>query len=199
MELKRVALVIADISGYTEFIRFHQGTLLHAEEIISQLLETVIDKVEYPLTLNKLEGDAALMYAELENVPQDAVRDVVRQVRAFFPVFRAKTYELSGTRSACPCEACQRIRGLRLKAVVHEGEVAVKQIRQFEEIAGEAVIMVHRLLKNTVPADEYILMTEGFYRLAGALPRSQSEERVEVYRDLGQVKVRVFYPQLTDE
>jgi hypothetical protein len=88
---------------------------------------------------------------------------------------------------------------LRLKAVLHEGEVAVKQIRQFEEIAGEAVIMVHRLLKNTVPADEYILMTEGFYQLASALPRSQSEERVEVYRDLGQIKVRVFYPQLTDE
>jgi hypothetical protein len=42
MELKHVALVLADIGGYTKFIRLQKTTLLHADEIISQLLETII-------------------------------------------------------------------------------------------------------------------------------------------------------------
>jgi len=38
-------------------------SLLHAEAIISDLLEAVIDHAEYPLTLSKLEGDAVFLYA----------------------------------------------------------------------------------------------------------------------------------------
>ncbi|MDP1624483.1 MAG: DUF2652 domain-containing protein [bacterium] len=66
METKKVALVIADISGYTQFIRSEKMSAVHAEEIIFELLEAVIDHAAYPLTLNKLEGDAALLYAELK-------------------------------------------------------------------------------------------------------------------------------------
>lgn len=31
MEIKRVALVLADISGYTRFMKLHTTSLLHAE------------------------------------------------------------------------------------------------------------------------------------------------------------------------
>ena len=61
MEIKEVSLVLADISGYTEFVQAHRTALLHAEQIITDLLEAVIDSAEYPLTLNKLEGDAVLL------------------------------------------------------------------------------------------------------------------------------------------
>ncbi|MBI3167836.1 MAG: DUF2652 domain-containing protein, partial [Chloroflexi bacterium] len=67
METKKVALVIVDISGYTQFIRSEKTSAVHAEEIIFDLLEAVIDKAAYPLTLNKLEGDAAFLYAELKD------------------------------------------------------------------------------------------------------------------------------------
>ena len=63
MELKRVVLVLADISGYTRFMKIHTMSLLHAETIITELLEAVLDHAEFPLTLSKLEGDAAFMYA----------------------------------------------------------------------------------------------------------------------------------------
>jgi len=38
----------------------------------------------------------------------------------------------------------------------------IKKIRQFEELAGEPVILIHRLLKNTIQAKEYILLTQAF-------------------------------------
>lgn len=198
MELKDVALVIADISGYTQFIKFHKTSLIHAQEIISELLESVIDKASYPLNLNKLEGDAALLYAELGNDKPGAVRDIFGQVRGFFAAFHAKARELSGTRSNCLCEACQRILDLRLKAILHRGVISFRKIRQFDEMAGEDVILVHRLLKNTVAANEYMLLTEPFHRLLGDLPGGTGEIHEEVYDDLGSVKSMVFFPAVGD-
>ena len=46
-------------------------------------------------------------------------------------------------------------------------------MRQFEELAGEEVILIHRLLKNHVPSREYVLMTEPVKRAIGdAVPES---------------------------
>ena len=194
MELKHVALVIADIGGYTRFIRLHKTTLLHAEEIISQLLETVIAHASFPLTLNKLEGDAALLYAEMGEAETAAARDIAWQVTAFFSAFHAKAEELSRNRSNCPCDACQHILDLRLKAVLHHGVVAIRKIRQFEELTGEDVIMAHRLLKNSVSKPEYILMSVSFHRLAGDLAGYQSEKGEETYVDLGRIDTVVFSP-----
>ncbi|MBI5912027.1 MAG: DUF2652 domain-containing protein [Betaproteobacteria bacterium] len=194
MELKHVALVIADIGGYTRFIKFHKTTLLHAQEIISQLMETIIDRASFPLMLNKLEGDAALLYAEMGDTETAAARDIVQKVTDFFSAFHAKSGELSGSRANCPCDACQHILDLRLKAVLHHGVVAIKKIRQFEELTGEDVILVHRLLKNSVSKPEYILMSASFHRLAGDLAGYQSEKGEETYADLGSIDTVVFSP-----
>ena len=64
--LRPVALVLADIGGYTRFIRLHALSVVHAQEIVTELLEAVIDRAEHPLRLNKLEGDAAFLSAELQ-------------------------------------------------------------------------------------------------------------------------------------
>ena len=58
MELAQVSLILADISGYTSFISMHRISLLHAEQIVTELLEAIISQIEAPLILNKLEGDA---------------------------------------------------------------------------------------------------------------------------------------------
>ena len=195
MEIKQVALVIVDISGYTQFINFHKTSLIHAQEVISQLLESVIDRASHPLILNKLEGDAALLYAELGTDEPAATRDILAQVSGFFAAFHAKARELSGSRADCPCEACQRIRDLRIKAILHRGVVAFRKIRQFDEMAGEDVILLHRLLKNTVTASEYMLLTEPFHHSLGNLPEARGEIHEEVYEDLGPVRSRVLFPR----
>ena len=188
------ALVIADISSYTEFITFNRRSLLHAAEIVSELLESVIDRAEFPLVLNKLEGDATLLYSDISLDPARGAQDVVRQVSRFFDVFDTKTSEIATKRQSCGCDACQSVRKLQLKLILHAGEIAVRNIRQFEELTGEDVILVHRLLKNSLPQHEYILMTEGFHQLAGGTFHADGKAYEEIYRDLGTVNVRVFLP-----
>ena len=76
-------IVLVDISGYTKFVRMHNvskipilgkqfgdTTLEHAETIISDLLEKIIEKLDDTLIVNKLQGDAALFYSVPEN-PQE--------------------------------------------------------------------------------------------------------------------------------
>jgi len=85
MDIRKVALVIVDISGYTQFIRLQKLSAVHAEEIIFDLLEAVIDHADYPLTLNKLEGDAAFLYAKLTDENRTEIaRDALKQAREFF-------------------------------------------------------------------------------------------------------------------
>lgn len=189
---KQVALVIFDIGGYTEFIKYNTATLAHAHEVISQLLEEIVDKAEFPLTLNKFEGDAALMYADVEADLRAAVADVSRQVFSLFPKFKSKVLELSTARSACLCGACQSIGKLRLKAIIHLGRAAFRKIRQFEEMGGEDVILLHRLLKNNVPYKEYVLASRPFASLMDEALLRQGNEVAEVYEHLGKVELVLF-------
>lgn len=153
-------LVVVDISGYTKFITERSLTLAHAEQIITDLISAVIDASYHPLILNKLEGDAALLYRLLESDDVAAARDVMAQVRTFFPAFHTCVARLSEMRRNCNCDACTNIKNLKLKAFVHAGDILLKRVRQFDELAGEPVIFLHRLMKNTVQSREYVLITQ---------------------------------------
>ncbi|PJB66600.1 MAG: DUF2652 domain-containing protein [Anaerolineae bacterium CG_4_9_14_3_um_filter_57_17] len=195
MEAKKVALVMVDISGYTHFIRAQKVSAIHAEEIVFELLEAVIDRAEYPLTLNKLEGDAVFLYAEIgDNNLARVTRDVAKQVQGFFEAFYDRARTLTEERAECGCDACSRVHDLRLKVLLHSGEAVFRQIRQFEELAGEDVIAIHRLLKNDIPAREYILMTDAFHNLAGNLAGMAYTPSQQTYPDLGTLQIHVFQP-----
>ena len=196
MQIQNAALVLADISGYTRFVKLHAASLLHAEQIITELMEAVIDTAHDPLMLNKLEGDAAFLYARIDTAGKAAAKEITQQVYGFFAAFRLKQQALiTAVNGGCPCDACRQIEKLRLKAVVHCGPVVIKRIRQFEELAGESVIVAHRLLKNPLTSDEYILMTNRFCQLSDALPSQALERHIEVYEDLGDVEFTVYYPE----
>ena len=126
-------------------------------------------------------------------------RNVARQVYEFFKVFYERAHALSTERSDCDCDACRRIFDLRLKAILHHGEAVFKTIHQFEELAGEDVILTHKLLKNSTPSNEYILRTESFHQLVGDFDDLPSETRLEACDYLGEVTVHVFYPQKYDQ
>ncbi len=197
MELKQIAIVLVDISGYTHFLQYHQACIIHAEQIITELLEAVIDTAEYPLTLNKLEGDAALLYAEISANPTQAAQDIFKQVQQFFNAFKHKQQHLiDAAEGGCPCTACRQIDALQLKAFLHYGEVLIKRIRNFEELAGEPVILAHRWLKNSIGASEYILLTPEFQELSGSIEGMPSQQHQETYEDMGTVMAHVYYPEL---
>src|ERR1700749_3696500 len=60
MEPERAVLLIADIGGYTEYMRSHRMSLAHAEVNTARLLETVIDAAP-EFDLIEIEGDAAFL------------------------------------------------------------------------------------------------------------------------------------------
>ena len=192
MEIRSSCLVIADIGGYTRFVMLHTTSLLHAETIITELLEAVIAQSEHPLTIAKLEGDAVFLYATVDGDQRMATRNVLKQVTEFFDAFRTKERALIGC-NTCGCPACRNIDKLHLKAVLHHGEVVIKKVGQFLELAGESVILIHRLLKNSITAKDYILMTDTYYQLSGGLEGERVESRTAHAEGMGDVSVKVYY------
>ncbi len=147
-------LVIADIGGYTRFLRLHAVSIVHAQHVVGKLLEAVIDAVRPRLALAKLEGDAAFFHAPLAREPQ-SLAALAERMHAAFHRRRADLAQ----NALCPCDGCRQAGELRIKVVAHAGEAATQRIASRAELAGLDVILVHRLLKNSVPIDEYLLLT----------------------------------------
>ena len=102
----------------------------HAEQIITELLETIISAFESTLSLNKLEGDAAFFFVNDDGSEHLSDRIVVCMQEAM-NAFSKKASEMLFIRS-CPCDPCQQTKNLRLKIFAHKGEYQIKKIRHFE-------------------------------------------------------------------
>jgi class 3 adenylate cyclase len=195
LELTPVYLLLADISGYTRFVTLHGASVLHAEEIITRLMEAVLDAAGEPLVLNKLEGDAAFLYAPAGDNARAVGEQLVRQVLGFFEAFKAQQQALiKAAEGGCTCDACCNIDDLKLKAILHSGSVVVKKVRQLEELAGGDVIVAHRLLKSSLAAKEYLMVTEKFYEMGGGVPDQKPEPHTDTFEEIGDVKTLVYYP-----
>ena len=147
-------LFIPDISGFTNFI--HQTELRHSQHIISELLEILIDANELDMELAEIEGDALFFY-KFKSLPD--YTSIVAQIKKLYLVFHhhLKLYEF---KRICQCGACTTANNLELKFVVHSGDFNFINVKGQHKPIGESVITVHRLLKNDIPLDEYVLISE---------------------------------------
>ncbi len=192
----QAVLIIADISGFTKFMKMHAITTSHAKQIIVALLESLVNASSPPLELAELEGDAAFFYAacrEENGGVESTMASVKGQVMELFRAFYKKQLELDSLRM-CICEACVGIPDLRLKVVMHTGEIEFQQIRSFLKLFGLDVILVHRLLKNSLRSKEYVLMTDTLFRQLGDFHDLKPEKRREELEGIGKVDTVVFYP-----
>lgn len=84
--------------------------------------------------------------------------EFVEQARRMFVGFhtRLKTNELL---RICQCGACSGAPGLTLKIVAHFGAASPMQVKGQQKFIGTGVIVAHRLLKNSAPGREYLLLT----------------------------------------
>ena len=80
-----------------------------------------------------------------------------------------------------------------MKAVLHHGEAVFTQIRQFNKLSGEDVILAHRLLKVPIENKEHVLVTESMHMLIGDLDGTAPEVRTEDLGELGHVRINVYY------
>lgn len=191
-EARDVFLLLADISGYTRYMLENRTAALHSQGIITDLLEAVIAEVELPLEVSKLEGDAVFMVAGRDETLAwtEVGRRIGSRLDAFVTAFNRRLEALAEA-LACPCAACRNLDRLRLKVVAHAGQAVRHRVGRFEEWTGVDVILVHRLLKNRVGADSYLLLTEPAFG-AFAPPEAAGYEATELEdKDLGRVPLRV--------
>src|SRR5918995_4990386 len=101
---ERALLLIADIGGYTDYMRAHRMSLAHAEVNTARLLEAVIDAAG-DFELIEIEGDAAFLSRRAEAVPGDG--PVAATTRAAVDMHRAFHAERRHVVSnLCPCDGC---------------------------------------------------------------------------------------------
>jgi class 3 adenylate cyclase len=186
----KALLVIADISGFTQFMKSHENKANHAMQVVVELLRAVISAAAPPLKLAEVEGDAAFFYAICKD-DGDIARELAaikQQVMSFFRSFYQTLHRL---RAFNPC--ARHAQDLRLKVVIHAGEVALEHIHGFDKLFGMDVILAHRLLKNSVPSQEYVLMTEAAYNWLGDIDKLEPMRQTEYCEGIGVVETVVIY------
>lgn len=187
-------IFMPDISGFTKFVQSVE--IEHSQHIISELLELLIDQNELQLDLAEVEGDA-LFYFKFRDIPSPA--DVLRQARRMFRAFH-KHLSLYETNRICQCGACISTTNLKLKFIIHGGQFDFVRIKEITKPHGAEVIKAHRLMKNNVESDEYILVSDDLKQiwesrdahLAGDFTWSAGSEML----DLGEV--RYWFTQIEE-
>lgn len=173
-------LLIADISGYTDYLAGVE--LDHAQDILADLVDTVVSSLRPTFRLAKLEGDAAFAYVVAETIDGSLLQDTVE--RTYF-AFRRRLRDIRQA-SRCECNACILIPNLDLKFAIHHGTIARQRVAGRDELVGRDVILVHRLLKNEVEQRTgiraYALYTDACVEAAGIDPAAQglTEHREQV-------------------
>lgn len=149
--LQEGALVLADISGYSKFIA--QTEVDHSWSILHELLDTMVRSMSGRMEVSQVEGDAILFISGL------STPEVVTAVEGAFVAFHRRLRDMQSV-TTCPCNACANIGMLKLKFVVHHGKFSRQRLGNVEQLHGTDVIVAHRLLKNSVPSKEYLLVTD---------------------------------------
>lgn len=182
----RGVLLIADISGYTKFVGGVE--LEHGAAIVADLLGVAVDQLAGVAALAKLEGDAA--FCAGSDVP--TAEALMAALFGCYDAFRRRLRDAAHL-TTCSCAACSAMSSLDLKIVVHAGEYLSHRVAGSSELTGSDVILVHRLLKNSVSDTGYALFTEAAAQTA-SLPVAEwgCVPRTEAVDDVGPVHVHVL-------
>ena len=152
-------LVIADISGYTQFLT--DSELEHGNGIIADLLNSIIDATAAPLTLSSIEGDAVFLYGEMAEGMYG--QTILESVELLYCAFADALSEMV-VNTTCDCNACVNISGLGLKIAMHCGEFVTSRVGGMTTLSGPDVILIHRLMKNHIieetGIEHYFLITD---------------------------------------
>ncbi|MDG5490287.1 DUF2652 domain-containing protein [Psychroserpens sp. SPM9] len=147
-------ICIPDISGFTRFMSDTNIEL--SAKVIPALLNKIIYANEIGLRVSEIEGDAILFFKK-GKLP--SFEDLISQCKTFFTQFYLQLEALSQQYSEE--HGIDQVPKLGLKIILHYGEhVESVQIGNRIKLMGEDVIVAHRLLKNDIEENEYLLISE---------------------------------------
>jgi len=147
-------LFLPDISGFTKFVQSTEVS--HSQHIVAELLELLIASNNIDLELAEVEGDALFFYKE---DPLPTKEQLEAQIEKMMTVFYSHLQQLQKNR-ICPCQACITAPELDLKIIAHCGEVQFMTVQEKRKPFGPEVIQAHRLMKNSVQSDRYLLLSQ---------------------------------------
>jgi hypothetical protein len=93
--------------------------------------------------------------------------------------------------SVCQCGACKTASNLTLKFIVHHGTVQEIKVLHFTKCSGLDMVVAHRLMKNRIASNEYILATPSCFDVSnlkqfpGALAWERSSDE---YPAIGKIE-----------
>ena len=162
-------ICIPDISGFTKFMS--DTDIEMSSKVIPSLLNQVIYANDIGLKVSEIEGDAILFYRSGALPP---LEKIVAQCKKFYTEFYNQLNTLQ-EKYAQEEHDINFPNTLGLKIILHYGDqVSAVPIGKNIKLMGEDVIIAHRLLKNKVPYEEYILVSE-------TLLEAYSSEEISTY------------------
>lgn len=175
-KIQKGVILLADISGFTNFVRKIDPEI--GVHVIRDLLSSIIHQNRLGLKVNEIEGDAILFY-KVGKPP--ALKKVFRQ----FELMSAKFYEQLDNFSSVPEDRPQ----LALKVIIHYGSFSIYKINGFTKLYGTSIIEAHRLLKNSIDSDRYLLITENYLKSLGDRfdYNHYGSQNCEMYNDIGKI------------
>ena len=189
MNIETGFFFISDITGYTRFLT--KSELGHAKEILDAIFDSILEHVEAPLEVSKVEGDAVFCYVPDRLLKQPG--SMLNAMEATYFEFR-RQLRLMDINTSCECNACANMTELDLKVFIHHGEYIVHEVAGSSELAGSDVILVHRLMKNAVTETTgftgYGLVSKSAMEAIGTTGEAEGMvEHREHYEDFGDVTV----------
>ena len=178
-------LVLADISRYTSFLA--KVELEHAHEILTDLLEVIVENFKSLLTISKLEGDAVFAYVDEKKIVRGEI--LLEMIENTYVAFRQRR-DTSNRSTTCSCKACQSMPSLELKFFVHCGNYIVQHVAGIQELVGSDVNLAHRLMKNHITEhtgwNAYSLFSK-YAMECLELDIEDTHSQIETYEHLGDV------------
>lgn len=147
-------ICIPDITGFTRFMA--ENSIEFSRKIIPPLLRNIVNSNSLNFKVGEIEGDAVLFY-RFGELP--GLKELSEQCKTFYLNFTSQLKELMAEH-ADDFHKNNSSNRLSLKIVLHVAEITSTKIANIPKLIGEDVVVVHKLLKNSVPDNEYILMTE---------------------------------------
>lgn len=149
-------LFMPDISGFTKFL--NETEQEHSRHIISELIGLIIKVGGKHFEIAEIEGDAVFFYKQ-KKYSLEKVTSIARKIHAKFH----SHLEQYANKRICECGACTTAANLAVKFIVHQGDIGlINYDGGTKKPFGKTVIEVHRLLKNKIGYQEYLLFSDQF-------------------------------------
>ncbi|PIB30511.1 hypothetical protein BFP77_04135 [Maribacter sp. 4U21] len=182
-------ICIPDISGFTEFMSETDFDL--SSKVIPTLLNNIIYSNEIGLKVSEIEGDAVLFYKSGE---MPSLVNLIKQCVYFYTEFY-KQMDILREKYRDSKDATVIPEILGLKIILHYGAaIALTKVGTRIKLFGEDLIVAHRLLKNDIEMDEYLLLSQGltdYYKrnnLNEDFEWARLKESSTIYDHVGEIK-----------